>query len=374
MLVVPKIPRCKEGEILTFNKINHIIKRTEYAAKLWNKYKFTITTDRLNPEYFTPSTILLKKATAQHFRYGLSGWNLPADRYLIGILSGSSECFAGSPPSPYIRVNPYDGYGLSGWPGGLEPGTNYGNVIAQTRTSRTAVYRCSDGTALFNPFIPPSDPYYNSVMSASVFQVNSQSQFKNRQKRLIASSTSKLRTISYGKKIQANYGWPENYSGSRYEIPPIQSIISNLQLGLNSDYADYAPNSPNANKFFAYFMRGENSSNSLREETIVFTTKKNFYTLSVSKNWRTKTRIYNESYSELIPCIPGQQITLSTKNYIHPVTPQLFEKFPWSIATQDVTSSVSVSVADFVSITKLDSIKNLFSRTSSSYVRYPPLG
>lgn len=39
MLVVPPIPKAKNGEAINFGKINHIIKRTEYAAGLLEEFK-----------------------------------------------------------------------------------------------------------------------------------------------------------------------------------------------------------------------------------------------------------------------------------------------------------------------------------------------
>ena len=39
MIAVPRIPEVRDGQILSANLVNHIIKRTEYAADLLGQYK-----------------------------------------------------------------------------------------------------------------------------------------------------------------------------------------------------------------------------------------------------------------------------------------------------------------------------------------------
>ena len=39
MIAVPRIPEVQDGQILSTNLVNHIIKRTEYAADLLGQYK-----------------------------------------------------------------------------------------------------------------------------------------------------------------------------------------------------------------------------------------------------------------------------------------------------------------------------------------------
>ena len=51
-MIAPRIPLAQNGQILTANLVNHIIARTEYAARLLREYRCVAGTDMfVEPHY-----------------------------------------------------------------------------------------------------------------------------------------------------------------------------------------------------------------------------------------------------------------------------------------------------------------------------------